>query len=283
MQIIKGIKARPRRILLYGVHGCGKSTWASRSPNPFFVNLEDGVDDIDCDKSPMLRTLAEVIDCLNWLLKQQHDYKTVVVDTVDWLDQVINRDLCAASGAESLAEVAGGFGKGQSRAINRWDSVVQLLSRLHKERGLGIILTSHARIETIKPPDGDAYDKYSPDLAKHTSMMLQEWCDEVLFAQFKVYVAIVKDGFTSTRGRATGGREVSVRTSETPYAYAKNRVSGMASELPMDWNAYYQCVRDHYSKIKKGDIEAIVVDGSSKNGEHLAEIIKIEEEAREVF
>lgn len=283
MKIIKGIKARARRILLYGVHGCGKSTWASKSPSPFFVNLEDGVDDIECDRSTMLKTIAEVMDCLNWLLREKHDYKTAVVDTIDWLDQVINRDLCQQSGAESLSEVAGGFGKGQSRAANRWDAIVQLLNRLHKERCMGIILLSHAKSEAVKPADGDTYDKYAPDLPKAVSMMLQEWCDEVFFADFKVYVNSVKDGMTGTRGRASGGREVRVRTGETPYAYAKNRVSGMPAELPMDWDAYYKCVKNHYAKIKTGDIEAIVVDGSSKNGEHLTEIIKIEEEAREVF
>lgn len=283
MQIVKGIKARPRRILLYGVHGCGKSTWASHAPNPFFVNLEDGVDDIECDKSPMLRTMGEVIYCLDWLLKQEHQYKTVVVDTVDWLEQVINRDLCQASGVESLAEVGGGFGKGNARAVGKWDRLTQMLSQLHKQRGMGIILLSHAKTEKIKPADGDEYSKYAPDLATPTSMMLQEWCDEVLFAQFKVYVATIDEGFKKTRGRASGGKEVVIRTSETPYAYAKNRVSGMPTELPMEWNAYYECVKAHYAKIKKGDIESLVVDGSSKKAEQVEAIEKFESDAAEVF
>lgn len=281
MQIIKGVKPRARRILLYGVHGCGKSTWSSKSPNPFFVNLEDGVDDIDCDKSPMLRTLGEVIECLDWLLKHNHDYKTCVVDTIDWLEQVIHRDLCQKSGAESLAEVGGGFGKGNARAISKWDSIVQILSELQKVRGMGIILLSHAKIEKIKPADGDAFDKYAPDLATPTSMLLQEWCDEVLFAQFKVYVAQIDDGFKKTRGRASGGKDVIIRTSETPYAYAKNRVSGMPVELPMEWSAYYECVKAHYAKTKKGDIESLIVDGSSKV--KTQDDVEYEKMAAEVF
>lgn len=264
MQILKGIKARPRRILIYGVHGCGKSTWASEAPKPFFVNLEDGVNDIDCDKSQQLRTLDEVMYCLHWLLKEPHDYKTCVIDTIDWLEQVINKDLCEKSGAESLAEVGGGFGKGNARAISKWSAIVDILGSLQRQRGMSIILISHAKIEKIKPADQDAYDKYAPDLANHASMVLQEWCDEVLFAQFKVYVAQIEDGIKKTRGRASGGKEVIVRTSETPYAYAKNRVAGMPSEIQLSWPAYFSYVKAHYATIKKGDIESLVVDGSSK-------------------
>lgn len=264
MQIVKGIKARPRRILLYGVHGCGKSTWASNAPKPFFVNLEDGVNDIDCDKSQQLRTLDEVLFCLHWLLKESHEYQTCVVDTVDWLEQIINRDLCEKSGVESLAEVGGGFGKGNARAIGKWDQIVSLLSQLQRVRGMSIILLSHAKIEKIKPADQDAFDKYAPDMHNHASMLLQEWCDEVLFAQFKVFVAQVDDGIKKTRGRATGGKEVIVRTCETAYAYAKNRIAGMPAEIQLDWPTYFAYVRAHYAAAKKGDIESLVVDGSSK-------------------
>ncbi len=264
MQIVKGVKARPRRILLYGVHGCGKSTWASNSPKPFFVNLEDGVNDIDCDKSQQLRTLDEVLYCLHWLFKERHDYQTCVIDTADWLEQVINRDLCEKSGAESFAEVGGGFGKGNARAVSKWDVIIGLLGQLQRTRGMSIIILSHAKIEKIKPADQDAFDKYAPDLHVHASMLLQEWCDEVLFAQFKVYVAQVEDGIKKTRGRATGGKEVVVRTCETAYAYAKNRVAGMPNEIPLDWPTYFSYVKAHYSTIKKGDIESLVVDGTSK-------------------
>lgn len=129
---------------------------------------------------------------------------------------------------------------------------------------MSIILLSHAKIEKIKPADQDAFDKYAPDMHNHASMLLQEWCDEVLFAQFKVFVAQVDDGIKKTRGRATGGKEVIVRTCETAYAYAKNRIAGMPAEIQLDWPTYFAYVRAHYAAAKKGDIESLVVDGSSK-------------------
>jgi len=46
---------------------------------------------------------------------------------------------------------------------------------------------AHARIERFENPETDAYDRYSPRLNKHASALIQEWCDEVLFATYKVH------------------------------------------------------------------------------------------------
>ncbi|MFN9292481.1 MAG: AAA family ATPase, partial [Planctomyces sp.] len=47
VKITTGKKAVPRRVMLYGTHGIGKSSWAAQAPGVLFLNVEDGLNDID--------------------------------------------------------------------------------------------------------------------------------------------------------------------------------------------------------------------------------------------
>ena len=67
MQVIRGRQAKPRRVLLYGQEGVGKSTWAAASPKPIFLDFEDGLNDLDVDKSPRIGSYDECLENLRWL------------------------------------------------------------------------------------------------------------------------------------------------------------------------------------------------------------------------
>ena len=41
--------------MLYGTHGIGKSSWAAQAPGVLFLNVEDGLNDIDCGMIGYLR------------------------------------------------------------------------------------------------------------------------------------------------------------------------------------------------------------------------------------
>ena len=89
----------PPRILIYGTEGVGKSTFASAAPRPIFVQTEDGLAQIDCDKFPLAASFEDVRLALCELRTQQHDYETVVVDSADWLERMIWDKLCAPARA----------------------------------------------------------------------------------------------------------------------------------------------------------------------------------------
>ena len=55
-----GRQSKPPRVLLYGVEGIGKSTFGSEAPKPIFIQTEDGLDEIDCDRFPLATTRALV-------------------------------------------------------------------------------------------------------------------------------------------------------------------------------------------------------------------------------
>lgn len=292
MKINSGIKPSPRRILLYGIHGVGKSTWAKDAPKPLFLNLENGLDDIDCDKTDLLKTYSEVIEALHWVRDAPHDYKTLAADTLDWLEQIIFRQICQQNGVETVNDID--FGKGFPKAIPMWKHVLETLDEIRNRRKMNIILLAHAKIEKFKNPEGSEYDRYSPDLWTNSrnegvSNMIQEWCDEVLFASFKVFTTTDGKGFNQ-KTIARGGKERYIRTSESASCMAKNRI-GLPEEMPMEWAFYADIVKQKYSSYKqatvanvtpieptveqapKGMLEGLVVDGSSKVKQQQEELV----------
>ncbi|NYZ70421.1 AAA family ATPase [Endozoicomonas sp. SM1973] len=72
----KGMQAP--RILIYGTHGIGKTTFAANAPNPIFLFTEDGAGQLALDSFPLLKTYEDVISALNALINEEHDFKTVV-------------------------------------------------------------------------------------------------------------------------------------------------------------------------------------------------------------
>lgn len=234
-QVVKGKQPKPRRIMLYGVQGIGKSTFASKAPKPIFIQTEDGQGDIDCHRFPMAKKFDDVIAALRELYSEKHDYKTVIIDSVDWLERIIWADVCENKGVKNIEDI--GYAKGYTFALDQWRKVTDGLSALRADKGMTSILIAHSRIEKFENPETDTYDRYAPKLHKHANAMVQEWCDEVLFATYKIFTKTTDEGFNKKRSQAVGSGERVIRTSERPAHAAKNRLN-LPDELPLSWDAF---------------------------------------------
>lgn len=261
LPVIKGKKARPRRTVLYGTHGIGKTTWAANAPAPLVLQTEDGCNDIGCDRTPLLKSVQDVS---RWLIdltgEEEHEYKSIIIDTLDWLEKLIWRATCEDAGKKSIEEF--GYGKGYVLAISRWEKLLQVLD-LCISKGMNVILLAHAKIERFSPPDSDQYDRWQLDLHKTVSPLVQEWADEVLFAKYKVDTIRKDEGFGNSKTKAIGSGERVVYTCEAPTHMAKRRIE-MPNEIGLDWNEYHK----HWpSNGSATNIAGVVKDGSSKKGQ----------------
>lgn len=54
-----GTSAAPPRILVYGIEGVGKSTFAARFPKPVFIQTEDGLDNMPRLVAALTRTVRK--------------------------------------------------------------------------------------------------------------------------------------------------------------------------------------------------------------------------------
>lgn len=240
-QIQRGRTAKPPRILVHGTEGVGKSTFASQAPKPIFIQCEDGLDEIDCEKFPLATTYDDVIVALTELRTGQHDYETGVIDSVDWLERLIWDKLCAQYSVNSIEKVDGGYAKGYTHALTYWREIVDHLNALRNTRGMVILLIAHSKVERFEDPESSPYDRYSPRLHKHAAALLSEWADAVLFATRKIRTQTEDAGFNRKRtiahaiGRDGGDRIL--RCVGGPSCVAKNRY-GIIEELPLSWPAF---------------------------------------------
>ena len=175
-QVKSGKAVAPRRVMLYGTHGIGKSTFGAMSPKPIFLQTEDGLGEIDCDKLPLTESFEQAIAALSELYTEKHPYRTIVVDSLDWLERLIWADVCRKRNVENIEDI--GFGKGYVFALTQWREFLTGLEALRNDRGMMAILVAHARIERFENPETETYDRYVPRLHKLAAAVLQEWCDE---------------------------------------------------------------------------------------------------------
>ncbi|MFM7168852.1 MAG: AAA family ATPase [Planctomycetaceae bacterium] len=214
------------------------STLGANCPAPIFIQTEDGLSEIDCDKFPVATNFDEVVGYINTLLHEQHEYQTLVIDSLDWLERLIWDDLCRQYNVTSIEKVDGGYAKGYTHALVHWRHLLALLNRLRQERGMIIVGIAHAKVEKFEDPEATAYDRYSPRLHKHACSLVCEWADAVLFATRKIRVQTEEAGFNRKRGVAhsvgkDGGERI-LRTIGGPACVAKNRF-GLPEQLPLSW------------------------------------------------
>jgi hypothetical protein len=238
--ITRGLSSPPRRVLVYGPHGIGKTTFGAMAERPVFIQTEDGLAGIDTDRFPLAARLGDVTGALAELRSEQHDYRTVVVDSLDWLERLIHAEVCQKRSVESIEDI--GYGKGYVFALPMWREVLGSLDALRNERDMEVILVAHAQIEKFANPETETYDRYAPRLQKLASALVQEWCDEVLFATYRVHTRTATEGFDRKRVQAIGTGERVLRTTERPAHVAKNRLA-LPDEIPLDHRVFAAYVR----------------------------------------
>jgi hypothetical protein len=247
-KVQRGRTPRPPRLLVYGTPGIGKSTFGSQAPKPIFVPTEDGLDEIDCAKFPLAATLDEVLAAIAELRTQPHDFETVVLDSLDWLERLIWDRVCAEFSVKNIEKADGGYARGYTHALTHWREVIDQLNLLRSQRGMVVVLIAHAKVEKFEDPEAPPYDRYSPRLHKHASALITEWCDAVLFATRKFRTQSEDAGFGRKRTVAyavgkDGGERV-LRTVGGPSCVAKNRY-GLTEELPLSWAAFMAALTTH--------------------------------------
>lgn len=218
-RLVTGKQELPPRICIYGTHGIGKSTVASQFPRPIFISTEDGIDGLDVTSFPKAKHINEVVENIKTLIKEEHNFKTVVLDSVDWLvEPLIVEDVEATHDEKELA-----YGKGQMLVAESFREILQGMDALRRKRDMNVVLIAHANIVKFDSPMTESYDRYQPKLPNRCNALLQEWVDVLGFAAFRVIIRKEDAGFNkkTAKGITTGERELHLV--EKPAYLAKNR------------------------------------------------------------
>ncbi len=250
-------KPKPPRILIYGPEGVGKTRFGTQAEKPVFVPTEDGLAAYpDIPKYPVAQTYTQFIRNLEEIAYEQHDFRSLVIDSLDWLEYLIWQQICLEQNVKSIDDASGGFNKGKdTTALDIIRGYLKLLDVINKERDMTIIQICHSQTKTYSAPDTLAYDRFCIKLHENKSgvgaaPLLFEYSDIVLFANF--YVGITKDALPGStkknpkeRTRGIGSGDRVLYTEERPAFRCKNRFS-LPAEIPYDFEGnYWQTLINH--------------------------------------
>ena len=217
----KGSVVRPPRIILYGTHGVGKSSFAAQADKPVFIQTEEGLDALDVTAFPLARSYDEVMEAIGSLYSEDHDFGTVVLDSADWMEQLIFKQVAVNHKINNIEDM--GYGKGYTFAVDLWRNVMEGFDLLRNEKNMQIIFLAHTQIKRYDDPLVDSYDRYMLDLHKGGAAIISEWCDLLMFANYRVNTVKSDVGFNQKKTRAVGAGERILHTQERPGWVAKSR------------------------------------------------------------
>lgn len=232
--VTRGRMQRPYRIFLFGVAGVGKSTFAAAAPDPIFLGADNGTDELSVTRLPEPQDWDDVVEGIRLLGRETHDYKTLVLDPVNFLEQMLFAKICKQNGWGNIQDP--GYGKGPEAALVSWRDLLVDIERVWT-RGMNVIFLAHAQVKTFKNPQGEDFDRYQPAMNEKAAGLLEGWCAAEFFARHEAFAK--KEGRSKVRGFSTGARIL--HTTWNAAFNAKNRW-GLPEELPLSWQALQEAI-----------------------------------------
>jgi len=229
MEIVKTKISKPPRILIHADHGVGKSSLAASAPSPVFIQTENGLENIDTTALPLCKDFDTLMHQLSSVYQDQHEFKTLVIDSLDWTETLINQHVCKQGNKHSISDF--GYGAGYQMALESFGRIMKALTAIREDRGMGIILIAHSAIKTYANPLGADYDRHCIKLREKNAELFLEWADLVGFLHFDVYTTTKKDGFGETT-KVSGGSDRVLSCAPHAAYVSKNRY-GITADIPI--------------------------------------------------
>lgn len=192
--IIKGATPSQHKTMVYGLAGSGKTTLASQMDSPLFIDIEGGCGMLDVARTPTIGTYAtakRVINEIHAKPEDYKDYKTIVIDSIDWLvrraeeqaagvRQVVDGKVVTDMSA-TIGKANGGYGNGNKQLENHIRTELLPALDLLVKDGFAICLVAHADQKDLLDAEGYRTSKISPAIGERFMEPIVQWCDNVFY------------------------------------------------------------------------------------------------------
>jgi hypothetical protein len=238
MKTIKGPINTRWRYVFHGPGGVGKSTLAASAPKPLLLDIEESSAALDVDRYPfrdgtdghVCHAYHELISALGVIRQEKHDFKTLIIDTIDVLqsqlwDYLIDRDKVNDKGKPLQSIEDYNYGRGYIAAFAEFENLLGLLDGIRKNRHMDIVLLAHSADRVKKNPHSDDYFRSMIGLQHGTNvsaaMQIFNWSDVCGFVCFDE-TTVSSDANKVTRAVSSGKRYI--RFDGNPDIVAKTRL-----------------------------------------------------------
>ena len=234
--ITKGKQKSAIRLVGYGAEGIGKSTFASKFPEPLFIDVEGGTKQLDVARFPTPATWADLLEEIDAVIEEPDVCQTLVIDTIDRAETLLLTTMLKEANVDSIEKYGGGYGKGWTQLGERF--LRDFLNRLDRviAKGVNVVLLAHAQMRKLESPDEPPYDRWELKVSKKVAPIVKEWADILLFMNYDVMV-VEENG----RNKAKGTAKRRMHANHRPTYYAKNRYG-----LPDDMDLSFEPLREIY-------------------------------------
>lgn len=227
-------RIRAPKIVIAGAGKIGKSTFAASSPASIGILTEQGMDAIESMAFPLATSMDDVYAALGTLINETHDFQSVYIDSLDWLEPLVHAHVCKHNGWANIE--APGYGKGYIAAADEWRTLLHGLDSLRTERNMAVILIAHDKVKRIEDPLTEGYDSHVLKLHDRASALVQEWADVIGYAGYRVFTTKTDAGFGQKETKATTTGERVLHLDAHPAHCAGNRFG--LQNMPLDWSAF---------------------------------------------
>lgn len=235
-------RRRPIYGVIYGPPGIGKSTFGASAASPIFLQVERGLDQITVPKLPIPKDFAGLYAQIDALDKEEHEFKTIVLDTLDATEVLIWARVCAEGKVKSIEDYGGGYGKGYVRAREIWTGLLTKLSEMSER--FNVLLLAHSHLKTVNDPMlSAAYDLHKIKIHDKSAEIIRQMVDLICFANLDVSLA--KETQKARKGRGIISGDRLMWTQPTTGIEAKNRYD-LENPIAFSWEALEQGVNKFY-------------------------------------
>ena len=211
-------------VLVYGATKIGKSTWCSHADNAIFLSTEPGLNSLEVFQVP-IRSWDELLAACGEIAEGKHEFKTVILDTVDNAYRMCAEHVCRKFKIEHESDL--GYGKGFALVNNEFQRVLNKLAFMP----CGLYLISHSQEVEIETRTGK-YNKTVPTLPEKARKIVLGLVDMVLYCDIETAAG--------TEGKMVARRVM--RTKPSLNYEAGDRTGRLPEIIDLDYTKFAEAV-----------------------------------------
>ena len=221
------------KIVVGGCGKIGKTTFAASAPDVIGILTEDGAHALDVQAFPLCKSLDDVYSAIATLLGEDHGFKSVFIDSLDWLEPLLYAYVCKANGWENIEQP--GYGKGYAAAASEWRILLDGLDALRNYKQMAVILVVHDKIKKVEDPMHEPFDMHDLKLHDRASALVKEWADIIGYAGYELAIKETKGDFGKVENRALRVKTRMLYVETNPAHFGGNRIG--LKNCPLNWHS----------------------------------------------